>query len=342
MNASKNTICDDVLIQLRKIVRAMEVHSRQLQRDHALTAPQLVLLREIDRQDQIAMGALARQTSLSNATVTGIVDRLEQRGLVSRIRSGKDRRQVLLTCTELGQKTASEAPALFQEQFITALSGLAQWEQAHMLAALSRLATMMDGASLGMTPEKTEDTGSSTPDGFLTSCQMLLDADSGLQVKDQTTPPNGAAITVMRSETELPESLSLLSLARFLNAHLRPYEDTVEDIARGLRYALTQAPGQGGFVLLAHKEECLAGALVMLETGMSGYVPGHLLLFVAVDAAMRGRGIGAQLIRSAQAQCPGDIKLHVEYHNPARRLYERLGFSSKYAEMRWTNEPSHH
>ncbi len=211
-----------------------------------------------------------------------------------------------------------------------------------MLAALSRLATMMDGAPLDNAAEKPEDVGVSPPDGFLTSCQMLLDAESGVQHKGSTSHLAGAVISEIRAEADIPEPLSLSALAQFLNDHLQPYEDTVEDIERGLLYALTQTAGHGGFVLLAHVEERLSGALVMLETGMSGYVPGHLLLFVAVDAAMRGRGIGAQLVQAAQARCPGDIKLHVEYHNPARRLYERLGFSSKYAEMRWTNESSHH
>jgi predicted GNAT family acetyltransferase len=48
-------------------------------------------------------------------------------------------------------------------------------------------------------------------------------------------------------------------------------------------------------------------------------------------------------VRRAQALSGGDIKLHVEYDNPrATTLYERLGFTSKYAEMRWTHEPCHH
>ncbi|HDP34625.1 MAG TPA: N-acetyltransferase [Candidatus Hydrogenedentes bacterium] len=130
-------------------------------------------------------------------------------------------------------------------------------------------------------------------------------------------------------------------LARFLNEHLRPYEDTVEDILGGLDYALSSEAGKGGFILLALSESRPVGSLVMLDTGMSGYVPENLLLFVAVDASMRGRGIGARLIERAQQVCRGDIKLHVEYDNPAKRLYERMGFSSKYADMRWKNEQGH-
>jgi ribosomal protein S18 acetylase RimI-like enzyme len=70
---------------------------------------------------------------------------------------------------------------------------------------------------------------------------------------------------------------------------------------------------------------------------MGGYVPKHILLFVSVLPETRGRGIGGKLIKRSIAECEGDVKLHVEYENPAKRLYERLGFTSDYAEMRFKN-----
>lgn len=72
----------------------------------------------------------------------------------------------------------------------------------------------------------------------------------------------------------------------------------------------------------------------MLSTHMSGYVPPNLLLYVAVSPSRRGRGIGGELVARSLDRCRGPVKLHVEYDNPARRLYERLGFESRYAEMR--------
>lgn len=336
MITEKFDICDEVLTQLRKIVRAMDMHSRQLQRNHTLTGAQLVLLRELVRHDGIAMGALARRVSLSHATVTGIVDRLERRGFVERLRNGKDRRQVLLSSTEAGRSMVEQAPALFQEQFITALRGLPQREQTQILTSLSHLATMMEGSPLPPA-NRPEDIVQSEPDGFLASCQMLLEGETAPERGKPASKP-AATILVVRSEASLPEPVAMESLVQFLHKHLHPYEDTVEDIRQGLAYAFSPDAGRGGFVLLAFVGERLAGALVMLDTGMSGYVPEHLLLFVAVDEAMRGRGIGAQLIENARRHCRGDIKLHVEYHNPARRLYERMGFVSKYAEMRLANE----
>lgn len=155
-------------------------------------------------------------------------------------------------------------------------------------------------------------------------------------VESVTSPPAGVtpALSVVVAGRELPAWTSRPQLADFLHRHLAPYEDTLEDIRRGIDDALGDRPGPGGFVLLAHVGTELLGSLVMLGTGMQGYVPAHLLLFVAVDGRLRGQGIGARLIRAAVARCAGEVKLHVEYDNPARHLYERLGFTSKYAEMR--------
>ena len=132
----------------------------------------------------------------------------------------------------------------------------------------------------------------------------------------------------------MPEWQDRPSLADFLHENLKPYEDTVEDIERGLDYAFSVRPGTGGFVLLAEEDQRLLGALVLLHTGMEGYIPPNLLLFVAVTKHCRSKGIGRKLCDRAMAECKGDVCLHVEYDNPAKRLYERLGFHTKYAEMR--------
>jgi [ribosomal protein S18]-alanine N-acetyltransferase len=68
---------------------------------------------------------------------------------------------------------------------------------------------------------------------------------------------------------------------------------------------------------------------------MSGYIPEHVLVYVAVDEKHRGKGIGKQLIEKTIEECDGDISLHVEYDNPALDIYEHVGFKSKYAEMRY-------
>ena len=138
-----------------------------------------------------------------------------------------------------------------------------------------------------------------------------------------------------RKDEDFPAYLDRQKLARFFHESLKPFEDPVSDIDSGIDYALSSEPGRGGFVLIAESAGHLAGALVMLRTGMKGYVPENLLLFVAVAPSMRGKGIGAMLVRKGVQISDGDVKLHVEHANPAKRLYYRLGFTSKYAEMRY-------
>ena len=140
---------------------------------------------------------------------------------------------------------------------------------------------------------------------------------------------------MLRRDEDFPAYLDRQKLARFLHKSLKPFEDPVTDILSGIEYALSSEPGKGGFVLIAESAGRLAGALVMLRTGMRGYVPENLLLFVAVSPSLRGKGIGVRLVREAVQVSDGDVKLHVEHANPAKRLYDRLGFTNKYAEMRY-------
>lgn len=141
---------------------------------------------------------------------------------------------------------------------------------------------------------------------------------------------------MVHQRTACPEWTDWDRLAAFLHESLKPYQDTVGDIRRGIDDAFEERGGRCGFILLAAEDQNLRGALVMLRTGMSGYVPENLLLFVAVAPEARGRGIGKRLVRRALELAEGRVKLHVEYDNPAKHLYERLGFETKYAEMRYT------
>jgi ribosomal-protein-alanine N-acetyltransferase len=142
---------------------------------------------------------------------------------------------------------------------------------------------------------------------------------------------------LVKRPDELPEGLSLADLSSFFHHKMKPYHDTRLDVGKGLDYAFSTAEGKGGFLVLATHGGRLVGGITILRTGMAGYIPENLLLFVAVDPEWRGRGIGESLIRTALSHCDGAMKLHVEPDNPARRLYERVGFATKYLEMRHDN-----
>ncbi|MFQ6609029.1 MAG: GNAT family N-acetyltransferase [Fidelibacterota bacterium] len=139
----------------------------------------------------------------------------------------------------------------------------------------------------------------------------------------------------LRQLDDFPEWTSLEDLAQFLYESLKPYEDPLPVVRQGVLDALEPSNREPGFVLIAEMDRKVVGALLMLRTGMKGYVPENLLLMVAVDPSTRGKGIGALIINRSFELADGDVKLHVEYDNPAKRLYERLGMTTKYAEMRY-------
>lgn len=137
------------------------------------------------------------------------------------------------------------------------------------------------------------------------------------------------------TEKELSEVVSREEFVDFLHNHLDRFGDSKEAINKSIDYAFSDEPGKGGYLLSAHYEGNLVGALVMNKTGMAGYVPDNILVYVAVDGSYRNKGFGRKIVEKALETAEGDVKLHVEYDNPAKRLYERVGFTSKYAEMRY-------
>ncbi|MGY3052069.1 ribosomal-protein-alanine N-acetyltransferase [Pedobacter sp. UYEF25] len=119
-------------------------------------------------------------------------------------------------------------------------------------------------------------------------------------------------------------------IAIFLEHHLGRFGDKKEDILACLDYVFAKA----GFIVLATEEAEILGAVVVNETGMKKYIPENILVYIAVHENTRGKGLGKSLMEKAIATAKGDIALHVETDNPAKKLYERLGFSNKYLEMR--------
>jgi GNAT superfamily N-acetyltransferase len=139
---------------------------------------------------------------------------------------------------------------------------------------------------------------------------------------------------IIGKDSEFLPDLPKNKFVDFLYEHLERFGDTKEAISKSIDYAFSDAEGKGGFLLAAYDDDKLIGELVMNKTGMGGYIPENILVYVAVDSTYRGKGYGRDICSKAIKMADGDVALHVEYDNPAKRLYERLGFTTKYAEMR--------
>lgn len=143
---------DKVLISLRQIIRAIDLHSKKLERESGLTGPQLLVMQLVGTYGEVTSGIVAREVSLSQATVTTILDRLERKGLLKRERSAHDKRKVLVSLTEAGGAALEAAPTLMQESFIRAFNQLEDWEQTLILSSLQRISEMMNATDLDAAP----------------------------------------------------------------------------------------------------------------------------------------------------------------------------------------------
>lgn len=123
-------------------------------------------------------------------------------------------------------------------------------------------------------------------------------------------------------------------IAEFLHEHLDQYGDSKSAILKCIGYAYGDNPGQDGFVLIAHSEDEILGVVIINQTNMSEYIPENILVYIAVHEKTRGQGVGKELMRRTIEATTGDIALHVEPDNPAKFLYEKVGFTNKYLEMR--------
>ena len=142
----------DVLVALRRIIRATDLHSRHVSREFGLTTPQAYVLQAIRDLGEVTTGQVSERVNLSQATVTTILDRLESRGLIERYRSLTDRRVVHARLTREGRRVLKKAPPLLQERFIAAFAALNPSEQDRIVRALEEVADMMGAGELDAAP----------------------------------------------------------------------------------------------------------------------------------------------------------------------------------------------
>ena len=140
--------------------------------------------------------------------------------------------------------------------------------------------------------------------------------------------------TKIYNSTQLPQEFEKDKMIDFLFDNLQQYGDPKDAIKKAIDYSLQTFTSFGGFTMVMKKDDQVKGVVVINKTGMTGYIPENILVYIAVDQNSRGEGLGGKLMKAVIAATEGDIVLHVEANNPAKKLYERLGFTNPYLEMR--------
>ena len=123
-------------------------------------------------------------------------------------------------------------------------------------------------------------------------------------------------------------------VVNFLFDNLEEYGDSKKDILKAIEYSTKEISSFGGFTLLLLDDSEIKGAVVINHTGMGGYIPENILVYIATHKKHRGQGLGKILMNKTIEYTKGDIALHVEADNPAKHLYEKFGFTNPYLEMR--------
>ena len=143
---------EELFIALRRITRAIDLHSKKLQRETGLTTSQLLVLEAVVKLDTSTPSNIAKEVQLSQATVTNLVDRMERNKLVLRQKSIADKRVVEVQLTEKGRGMVKLAPEPLQAGFLREYRKLERWEQHQLISSIQRIAVLMDAEDIDASP----------------------------------------------------------------------------------------------------------------------------------------------------------------------------------------------
>lgn len=142
----------DIFNNLRRVFQALNEQSKQVEKLTSLTGPQLWAIQTIARESPVRVSLLAEKMFLHPATVVGILNRLEVRGLIVRNRTKRDRRVVEIELTESGRGFAVDAPEVPQGKLATGLNSLSASEMAEIHRSLQRLVSILDAQDMKPAP----------------------------------------------------------------------------------------------------------------------------------------------------------------------------------------------
>ncbi|MBW1672766.1 MAG: MarR family transcriptional regulator [Deltaproteobacteria bacterium] len=134
----------DIIYQIRRLMQAGELFTKELNKTYQVSAPQLHCLLALHENGPLPPSQIARHIMVKSSTVTGIIDRLEQKGLVARLRNSPDRRVITIQLTEAGKELAQNAPPPIQHKIVDGIRKLPEGEIKQIILSLSKLTHMLD------------------------------------------------------------------------------------------------------------------------------------------------------------------------------------------------------
>lgn len=138
----------NIVEAIRRLVRLSYLDSRTMVKRYGITGPQSLVLKSlIESVEPLSSVTLSRRLDVSPANITGIIDRLEEKGLVKRLRKQGDRRKILIELTEKGIEFSQQLPDLIENKLIKGLSDLDSTEIAGIYTAFNKVVQIIEGST---------------------------------------------------------------------------------------------------------------------------------------------------------------------------------------------------
>ena len=144
VNPGNEHVIKDIVESIRRLVRAEYLDSQKMSKQYGLTGPQSLILRLLIKKGALSSADLSRQMYVTPSNITGIIDRLEKKGLVERIRKQGDRRVALITLTQSGQKLGQTIPDPIEKKIVNQLADLEPEHLQILAMAMNQILNLID------------------------------------------------------------------------------------------------------------------------------------------------------------------------------------------------------
>ncbi|MBW1942792.1 MAG: MarR family transcriptional regulator [Deltaproteobacteria bacterium] len=139
----KEALTREIIFAVRRMLQAKELYTKELNKKYQVSSSQLNCILALDENGPLPPSQIARHIMVNSSTVTGIIDRLEKKGLVERKRISYDRRIITIELTEAGKHLAQNAPPPIQQRVLDGLKSMPAKEIEQIVHSLKCLTNML-------------------------------------------------------------------------------------------------------------------------------------------------------------------------------------------------------
>lgn len=152
MSSGNEAVIEQLVGNLRRLVKAVYLDSSKISRQYGLTSAQSAVLRILFKKGSLSSAEMSRRLYVTPSNITGIIDRLEKKGLVERVRQASDRRVALIQLTPGGAELSRKIPDPIEKKLITQLSGLKKDQVRSLAVAMDQIVNLIDTPDVGNGP----------------------------------------------------------------------------------------------------------------------------------------------------------------------------------------------